>query len=83
MSDVHISLGLLHEDVPRCRYHGCKLKPRVEPGPREVTTGQLLQKPTRVVWRCPKRNCHWVHCGEHSRIPLTQNSSGGNGLALL
>jgi len=82
-SEIHISHGLLHEDVPRCRHHHCKLRPRVEPGPREVTMGQLLTKPTRVVWHCPRKGCHWVHAGQHSRIPLTLNSSGTNGLGAL
>ena len=80
---MRFSIGLLREEPPRCRYHGLLLKPKVERAPMVATTGQLLQRPTRVVYRCKKKGCPWVACGEHSRIHISENSSGGNGLSTI
>ena len=66
---MRTSIGLLHEGTPCCRWHHVKLKPHVEPAPMEQYTGQLFYKPTRVVWRCPRKRCPWVHCGEQQNSP--------------
>jgi hypothetical protein len=60
---MRTSVGLVREQHI-CRYHSVPLKPRLEDGPVFMSLGSGLQRNKRVVYRCPKKGCPFLACGE-------------------
>jgi hypothetical protein len=64
---MRVSLGLVPE-LHRCKFHHCRMRSRVQPAPLFLALGSRVERLKRVVWRCPRQNCHFVICGQQNYI---------------
>jgi hypothetical protein len=68
---VRVSLGLVPE-LHRCKFHHCRMRSRTEPAPMFAALGSRVERLKRVVWHCPRKDCHFVICGEQNYIRNTE-----------
>ena len=64
---MKISVGLVPE-LHRCKFHHCQMRSRVERAPLFLALGSRVERLKRVVWHCPRKDCHFVICREQNYI---------------
>ena len=59
---MRVSLGLCPESHT-CRYHGVKMKAKVERAPKFLALNAAYQAPKRIIYRCVIAGCAFCDCG--------------------
>src|SRR5690242_2720061 len=63
--------------APLCRWHGCRMVGHEErvpfagstAGPGRGRHTRIGKRATRISYHCPRKDCHWVACGEAEYSP--------------